>query len=145
MANINQLPDIITLALTGSNNQQRTQAEADILYLRDLNPTVFFLKCAQLIEEENNSSFIRQSSGTVLGRLILLKVRLFITFLEPSQRTLLLGLNKQQLEIINQKKHPVHFNQSKSVNYESWSKRDLYHCVDIVATIRMVRLNWNPI
>jgi hypothetical protein len=51
MANINQLPDIITQALTGSNNQQRSQAEADILYLRDLNPTVFFLKCANLIED----------------------------------------------------------------------------------------------
>jgi hypothetical protein len=51
MANINQLANIITQALTGSNNVVRNQAEADILYLRDLNPTVFFMKCANLMED----------------------------------------------------------------------------------------------
>jgi|688.fasta_scaffold2527325_1 hypothetical protein len=51
MADINQLPNIITQALSGSNNVQRSQAEADLLYLRDINPTAFFLKCANLIED----------------------------------------------------------------------------------------------
>jgi hypothetical protein len=47
MANINQLPNIITQALTGSNNAQRNQAEADILYLRDINPNCVFYEVRQ--------------------------------------------------------------------------------------------------
>lgn len=74
--NTDHLIQIIKIALTSHDNNQRGEAEAKILSYRDSNTTGFFLTCAQIIDNDKYDVQSRQSAGTVATRLINMKVKL---------------------------------------------------------------------
>jgi hypothetical protein len=73
-SNLNGFVTAIMKAITSQDNNERKQAEQQILYYRDSNPTEFFSNLSLIIKDESFNDHQRQSAGTVASRCLGIKV-----------------------------------------------------------------------